>query len=249
MKKALITAILFFVFITPLVSAQLTEYFTIPVEYTTSPEIFHMVIIPFIGTFVVIWGILNRIKIRRMWGAIISFIITLALLFTGYLFILVDYLFNSYGILAVDAFFIIVSLVVGIWGFRRVGLVAFTETIGEKYKDERRKTSREVGRLRYIDDQLRKKEREVDRLEKERSSYSTIAKNLSGYIRRGDIPRRVWIEIQNKIGKSFRKPSDALNHLNKKIRTRDNRIADLEVEITKLKTERTKISGRIKEKM
>lgn len=247
MREILAFTLLFLIFLVPLASAQ-GIVLGIPEKYTSSAQILPLLIIPFICTFAIIFGILNSVRIRAIFNLIASFIIAIVLLYTGYLFNIVDYLY-TYGTLAVDGVFILVALIIVSLSIRRGGLVGLSEAIARKYKQTAVETERRSSRLRFVGRKLQQKQYELDKLEKERNKYSSLADSLSGFIRRGDVPDKVWGEFKIRIGRSFRRPTDALYYLNHQVKRRDQRIARLQVETAKLKDERTKLSGEIKSRV
>ena len=250
MKKVFLSSSIIFSLLVPvLASAQLTDFFNIPATYTIS-DMLLLVLIPVIGIFIIIWSILSKIRLNRKIGAIISIIVTVVLLYMGYLSSIVGYLVPYITDLGTAGLFIVISLVLFFWGFRGpASPMSLTRAIAGKYRAAGRERGRIIGKMGSIDKKLMDKQEEKSRLETVRSNYSLLAEDLGGYIKRGDLPNNVWQEIQRKLGRSFGKPSDALNWLNREVKRRDNDISRLEMGITRLKAERTKRSEKLKEKV
>lgn len=249
MKKVFLSSgIIFSLLIPVLASAQLTDFFNIPATYTTS-EIIYLVVIPTISVFVIIWTILTKIRLSRKISAIISIIVTVVLMYMGYLSSLVAYLVPYITNLGVTGLFIVLAVIFLFWSRTVVGPMALTRAIAGKYRAAGRRRGRIIGRMRSVDRRLEGKQREKSRLESERSKYSLLAEDLGGYIKRGDLPNNVWQEIERSLGRSFRRPSDALNWLNREVKRRDNIISRLEIQITRLKSERTSKSEKLKEEV
>ena len=248
MKKVFLYSSIIFSLLIPVIgSAQLTEYLNIPADYTTT-EMIYLVLIPVIGIFIIIWSILSKIRINRKISAIISIIVTVALLYLGLLSSLVVYLVPYLTDIGVAGFFIVISIIFFFWAFRRaISPMSLTRAVAKKYREAGKERGKIIGRMGSIDKKLQSRQEQKSRLETERSSYSLMAEDLSGYIKRGDLPNDVWQEIQRRIGKRFGKPSDALKWLNKEVKRRDDAINRLEMEITRLKAERTTKSEKLKE--
>jgi len=248
MKKVFLSSSIIFSLLVPvLASAQLTDIQNILEGYTASDTVL-LVVIPAIGVFMVIWGILSRIRLNRKIGAIISIIVTVVLLYMGYLSSLVAYLVPYFSNLGVAGLFAVLSVIFFIMSFRGpAGPMSLTRRIAAKYRAAGRERGKIIGRMGHIDKRLENRQREKSRLESERSKYSLLAEDLSGYIKRGDLPNDVWQQIQNSLGRTFRRPSDALKWLNREVKRRDNDIYTIEMEITRLKSQRTEKSEKLKE--
>jgi len=169
------------------------------------------------------------------------------LIIMGYLSSFVTYLVPYLTNLGVAGLFIVISVIFFFWSFRRaISPMALTRAVAAKYRASERERGKIIGKMGSIDKKLMNKQEEKSRLETQRSSYSLMAEDLGGYIKRGDLPDDVWLEIQRRLGRRFGKPSDALKWLNREVKNRDNDISKLEIEITKLKAERTKKSEKFK---
>lgn len=239
MKKPLILSTTLFLFLIPVLASAQLGNLNIPETYTT-PEILYLVIIPVIGIFVIFWSIFTKITHRRIISAIIGIVIAVVLLFMGYLSSIVSYLVPYITDLGVAGLFIILAVVFFLLGSRTsLSPVSFSRAIAGKYRKEGRERGKIIGKMGGIDKKINRLQGQKSDFESERSDYSLISEDLSGYMKRGDVPDDVWGEVQRRLGRKFRKPSDALNWLNREIKRRDNLISRLEIQIAKLKEQRT----------
>lgn len=129
------------------VNAQslLTEWFNIPAEWTTPPNIIYYVFIPFLGTFAIIWGILTATRTpifrNQRVNILISLVFTIALFYSSILPAIVLYLFTLGGFFGVLAFFVLFFVLTFLFGRRKIGaeyiktLKAYDKAIGERKKE------------------------------------------------------------------------------------------------------------------
>ncbi len=95
------------------------EWLHVPPEYTKPPNLLHFLILPFLGVFVIVWGILTRINIFEQGrvNMLLSLIFALSLVYYGHLFKIVHFLFSAGSFFAFLAYiFLFFS---GIWLFSK----------------------------------------------------------------------------------------------------------------------------------
>lgn len=249
--------ILFFLILTP-VSAQglfqnWYEYINIPREYSTFPSLLYFVLIPFLGTFAIIWDILTNLglfKLPRV-NILLSFVFALALLYTGALLAFVGFLFQFGATFGVVAFFVVFIALIGLWGYRRT-YAAYGETkkVYEKYEKVGKERSKLVKRMAEIDDLIMKKQGEKTSLERENNTLTAVARDLNSFIRRGErIPDPVWEEIQDRLGRRFGNRTAALSFVERGIGETNEKIRRLKEELEKLNKERLEFSEKYGERL
>ena len=167
MRKILLGMILFFTFLPNLVSAQSLfhawyEYLNIPQEYSKFPNLLYFVLIPFLGTFSIIWGILTNLHIfhLRKVNILLSFVFAFALLYSGALLALVGVLFQIGAVFGVVAFFVLFIVLTGFW----VGKRSYSEY--ETIKEIHKKYESAEKRRKSIDKELKNIEKEIEKINK-----------------------------------------------------------------------------------
>lgn len=222
MKKYL-PVILLLLLVPISVNAQslLTEWLNIPADWTRPPNIIYYVFIPFLGTFVIIWGILTATRAKifedKKVNALLSFIFAIALFYSGIMPAIVLYLFNFGGFFGVIAFFVLFFVLTFLFGARKVG-IEYKKT-KEVYEDIPRedmdrtiknlktkfKETDKVGKkIRELEKKIREEEktyynllRQADRIPAIRDKRTLIRRYGVGS--QSDTVREIQAKVLNKI--------------------------------------------------
>lgn len=174
MNKKLLPIFLTFLLILSPVSAQSLfrewyEWLNIPEDYSTFPNLFYFVLLPFLGTFTIIWGILTNLKIfkLRKVNVLLSLIFAFSLLYSGILLAITFYLFQIGGFFGVLVFFVLFIVLTSLYSYRR---------IGEDYI--KTKELHEEITEKGLKDTIKVKEKGLKNLEKIRKKEEKLNKDL-----------------------------------------------------------------------
>ncbi len=143
MNKKLFLTFSLILFLPILVSAQnLEQLLHIPSDYSTMPNLLYFVILPFLGTFAIIWGILTNLNVFKNYrvNILLSLIFAFSLLYYGVLLAITHYLFAFGGIFGVIAFFVLFFALSSLYTAKRIGEdYISTQKIFEDYKGLKKK--------------------------------------------------------------------------------------------------------------
>ena len=224
--KFLLLGMIFLLILPNFVAAQTTlfdtkwyEYLNIPEEYTRPPNLLYFVILPFLGTFAIIFGILTGTRAaifqQKRVNVILSLIFSLAIFYAFSLPVLVATLFQIGAGFAVVVFFILFMGLTGLWAYRRTyGAYKATEEIKKKYKSARKARISMTKDMKKIDERVKKIDKEIKELRDQIDAFSAALMSAS--------PNR-------------------RKQLNNLINTRHKRIQDLQIERTKLLERKDKL--------
>jgi hypothetical protein len=148
------------------------EWLNIPADWTRPPNLIYYVLVPFFGTFAIIWGILTGTKAKvfdnKRVNILLSFIFAIALFATGIMPAIVLYLFMFGGAFGVIAFFVLFFVLTTLFGTRKIEREYLkTMKIHEKVAKE------------GIEETIKTRKGELNKLEKIRKKKKDIEKKLS----------------------------------------------------------------------
>lgn len=93
---------------------SLIEALNIPKDLSRFPALFYFVFLPFIGTFIVIYGILDKLKIfdNKRINVLLSLLFSVSLLYFGIFLIIIEliYSFSSFTIVILFALLLIFAV-------------------------------------------------------------------------------------------------------------------------------------------
>ncbi len=207
-----------------LVSASLIDMFSrslsIPGGYSIK-DLIYLYVIPFIGTFVIVFGLLSKTGIfdNKKINIILAFLFGLALLYTGTMLKLAQFLYKFGAFTSTIAFFTL--FLIGIWMYGKKKIYAPKGEGGWK--------------AQYADMEESAKE-----LKKNQKTLQESQKEL-------DYIKKRLRDVQSKIGRMTRSP-DAKKKLISIKSNLEQKKVDLETKITGLKGRVTSIAQTVKEK-
>lgn len=148
MNKKLFSLFSVILFLPVLVLAQnLEQLLHIPSDYSTMPNLLYFVILPFLGTFAIIWGILTNVNIFKNYkvNVLLSLIFAFSLLYYGILLAITHYLFAFGGIFGVIAFFVLFFALSSLYTAKKIGEdYGETRKILKKYEKERQEKVKKI---------------------------------------------------------------------------------------------------------
>jgi len=200
-----------------LVSAQnLEQILHIPSDYSTMPNLLYFVILPFLGTFAIIWGILTNINIFKNYrvNILLSLIFAFSLLYYGVLLAITHYLFAIGGIFGVVAFFVLFFVLSGGYTFRRTREEwGESKKINEKYKHVNKRKGEIYNDLQKLGTELAKKYNDLAKIQKKKEN----AERAFSKLKETDPDYKKNYHLWNMIIKDEEKKQEEIEKLEKKI--------------------------------
>jgi hypothetical protein len=259
MNKRLLVGLSFLLFFPSFVSAQglfrdWYEYLGIPEEYSRFPELLYFVLIPFLGTFAIIWGILTKLKIFTLHkvNILLSFVFAFALLYSGVLLVITFYLFQVGGFFGIIAFFILFFGLTTLYTYRRTGAeYAKALEIYEKYDEITKKRKKISKNLTEIEKQIVEKQKEHDEARDRVNALNSLVRAIQDNLRPdGTLPDRAWRSVRRGIrsitGRTPRNPAHARDIAVEYIGRFREKMRRLEEDIIKKQQKREKLSEEFK---
>jgi len=223
MKKHLVVLSVFLLLPT-LVSASLVDMFSrslsIPGGYSIK-DLIYLYVIPFIGTFVIVFGLLSKTGIfdNRKINIILAFLFGLALLYTGTMLKLAQFLYKFGAFATTIAFFAL--FLIGIWMYGKKKVYGTKTNPGWKRQyTDMEGSAKELKKNQKI---LQESQKELDH----------IKKRLK--------------DIQSKISRMTNSPDAKKKLISMKSKLEQKKV-DLETKITESKGKVTSIAQSVKEK-
>lgn len=226
MNKKLHFIFLFILLIPTLVSARTpywAEYLHIPDDYATMPNLLYFVLIPFLGTFAISWGLLTSINIFHNYrvNVLLALVFATSLMYYGVLLAITHYLFAIGGIVGVILFFVMFFVMSSLYGYKKTtesyidSTKAFRE---EKEKIKQRKKTLES--LKRLNDELIDKRKKQHECQQNITYWENIKFNhASGTPRHGEACRKLSV-LEGKrqaLRQEIKDIQDRMDNLDKKI--------------------------------
>ncbi|MCD6226354.1 MAG: hypothetical protein J7J93_00975 [Candidatus Aenigmarchaeota archaeon] len=182
MNKKLFFTLSFILLLPVLVSAQnWNKLLHIPSDYSTMPNLLYFVILPFLGTFAIIWGILTNLNIFKNYrvNVLLSLIFAFSLMYYGVLLAITHYLFTIGGIVGVASFFILFVILTGGYTFRRTREEwGESKKINEKYKHINKRKKEIYQDLQKLGAELAKKYKDLADIQKRKENAERLFSKL-----------------------------------------------------------------------
>jgi len=256
MNKKLLFTFSFIIFLPTLVLAQnLEQLLHIPSDYSTMPNLLYFVILPFLGTFAIIWGILTNINIFKNYrvNILLSLIFAFSLLYYGVLLAITHYLFAIGGIFGVVSFFVLFFGLSSLYAAKRIGEdYTKTKKIYDDYGKVQKNRKNISGKLKEIEDDIRKTSKKMDETRK----IINVVEDTINLIQRetksnGLMDSGPWKKTRDVVkrltGSSSGMPYEARDYLIKKSGALEGDMKNYEKKVLKLQKERERYSDELKE--
>jgi len=206
------------------------EWINIPEDYSTFPNLLYFVIVPFLGVFAIIWGILTNLNIFKLHkvNILLSFIFAFALLYTGILLAVTFYLFQIGGLFGVLAFFVLFFALTAFYATKKTSVYyGEAKEAYEKYIEQKKEGEGEAKEV------SKKRKKVTSEIEKRIRSSNRKRRQLDRELR--DIQKDVdkW---ETKLGVLFQKHAGA--HPRDKERIWNNEIRPAQRELNRVKEKR-----------
>jgi len=186
-KKYMLFSILLFL-IPSLVSAQYFrnwyEWLHVPPEYSRPPDILYFLILPFLGVFAIVWGVLTKIEIFKQHrvNLLLALIFALSMVYYGHLFKFVHFLYSIGSFFAFLAYaFLFFS---GVWLFSK-------RKVRDWKSSELRELKEAERELRELRENLKEVNRELTYETNEKTIEQLKQKKSSFESRIGELERRI----------------------------------------------------------
>ena len=227
MNKKLFFTLSFILLLPVLVSAQgWNELLHVPSDYSTMPNLLYFVILPFLGTFAIIWGILTNLNIFKNYrvNVLLSLIFAFSLMYYGVLLAITHYLFTIGGIVGVVAFFVLFFVLSSLYTAKRIGEdYGEFKKIQEKYKknfDNTEHIGKEIEKnkkkkLNEIEKAIKRARRELNKLEKQEDK---IEKEIDDLTERIELMTQKILESHDQKRKEDIAKNERQPLINKRIR-------------------------------
>jgi len=109
--RCLIISLIFLLTIAPVFAGYLSGWYKwlrIPPNYAKAPDILYFLILPFLGIFIIVWGLLTRLEIfgrgSKNVNMLLAFIFAISSIYYGWAFKVVHFLFGMGSFFAFGAF-------------------------------------------------------------------------------------------------------------------------------------------------
>jgi len=157
-KKYLILPLILLLTITPVFAGYFDNWYKwlhIPPNYVKTPDLLYFLVIPFLGVFIIVWGLLTRIGIfgkeLKNVNMLLAFVFTVSSIYYGWVFKVVHFLFGIGSFFAFGAFAIMFFVGIKLFAKKKINVNWKGSALKQlKAKEEELKNLREE--LKSVED-------------------------------------------------------------------------------------------------